>query len=177
MTSTLRILTPVLAVSLLLAGCGAADNLVENAMEEAVEQGIEGATGAEVESGDDGFSVKTEDGEFSIGSDGSLPEGFPEGDVPMVDGTIMQTAKVNEGDADGFLVSMSVEGAVADVHAEALALLESAGFTVAADVDMGGMRSATLEGSGAVEAVTLGVLESSEDGTSTVSYTVAMAGV
>ena len=161
---------------LLLTGCSAADNLIENAVGEAVEQGVESATGAEVESGEDGFSVTTEDGEFSIGSDGTLPEGFPEAEVPVVEGDIIQTAKVADGTADGYLVTVSVEGALDDVHADALGRLEGAGFTVAADVDLEEMRSTSLEGAGDVEAVTLGVIANSGDGTCTVSYTVAMAG-
>ncbi|MDN4480963.1 hypothetical protein [Demequina muriae] len=175
MNTMLRILAPVTAASLVLAGCGAADNLVESAMEEAVEKGVEGATGADVEAGEDGFSVTTEDGEFTVGGDGSLPEGFPEAEVPLVDGEIGQTARVNDGDADAFAVSINATGSVEEVHAEALGLLESAGFTVSAEVDMGGMKSATLESEGSVDAVTLGVLEGSDESMSTVNYTVVMA--
>ncbi|MFW7413713.1 hypothetical protein [Demequina sp. SO4-18] len=175
MNTMLRILAPVAAAGLVLSGCGAAENLVEGAMEEAVERGIEGATGADVEAGEDGFSVKTEDGEFSVGGDGSLPEGFPEGDVPLVDGEIIQTAKVSDSGSDGYSVTMQVGGTIEEVHADALAKLEGAGFASAGEVDMGEMKSSTLEGAGSVGGVVLGVMGGSEDGVVSVSYTVTMA--
>lgn len=175
MNTTLRILAPAVAAAFVLGGCGLAENAVEGVVEEAVEKGVEGATGADVEAGEDGFTVKTEDGEFSMGTDGSLPEGFPQAEVPMVEGTILQTAKVAEGTSDGYHVSMDAAGELGDVYADALALLEGAGYAIGGEVDMGEMKSATLEGDGAVAGVTLGVMPGSEDGKSTVSYTVAMA--
>ncbi|MFW2513075.1 hypothetical protein ACNI3K_04795 [Demequina sp. SO4-13] len=175
MNTTLRMLAPIAAATLVLGGCGAAENLVEGAMEEAVEKGVEGATGADVEGSEDGFSVKTDEGEFTVGGDGSLPEGFPEGDVPLVDGEIIQTAKVSDGGSDGYAVTMQVGGTIEDVHADALAKLEGAGFTSAGEVDMDEMKSSTLEGAGSVGGVVLGVMGGSEDGMVSVSYTVTMA--
>ena len=175
MSASLRILAPALAVTVALTGCGMADNLVEGAVEEAVERGVEGATGADVEAGEDGFSVKTEDGEFTVGGDGSLPEGFPEGEVPLVDGEIIQTARVAESGSEGYSVAMQVSGTIEEVHADALAKLEGAGFTSAGEVDMGEMKSTTLEGTGSVGGIVLGVMSSSDEGTVSVSYTVTMA--
>lgn len=175
MNTSLRILAPAVAATLALAGCGVADNLVEGAVEEAVESGIEGASGADLEMDDDGFSVKTEDGEFTVGGDGSLPDGFPEGEVPLVDGEIVQTARVSDESSDGFSVAIQAEGTIDDVHADALAQLEGAGFTVGTDSDLGEMKSTTLEGTGAVGGVVLGTIADSDDGTVMVSYIVTMA--
>ncbi len=171
----LRVLTPAVVAAFVLSGCGLAENAVEGAVEQAVERGVEEATGADLETTDDGFTMKTEDGEFTMGSDGSLPDGFPENEVPLVDGDIIQTAKVADGTQDAFHVTVDSPGDFDTVGDKAMELLEGAGYTVAGEVNVEGMRSASLEGSGNVAAVTVGVMEGYEEGQTSVSYTVVMA--
>ena len=179
MTIKLRVSVAIAATAgaLLLASCSPGD-LIEKAAGEAAEKAIEGATGADIELDEDGgtMSIKTDDGEMSFGTGAELPESFPESEVPLVDGEIVTSMRIKDETSDGYSVSMMVEGNIADVNAEAVALLEGAGFESTTESDMGEMRSVGFEGSGDVAGVLLTSIADVEAGTVTLGYIVTMRG-
>lgn len=106
-----------------LSGCG------EKATEKAAEKQIEKAAEANgedvnVDINGDEVSIDSSDGSVVIGT-GDLPEGFPEDEVPLVDGEIL-VGTSSEG--DGYMVSIKVDGDPGTAMDEALSLLEGAGF-------------------------------------------------
>lgn len=161
----------------LLASCSPGD-LLESAVEKGVEKGVEAATGADIDIDEDGgnMSIKTEDGEMSFGTGAELPETFPESEVPLVDGEIMTSMRIKDETSDGYSVSIVVEGTIADVNAEAVELLEGAGFESTSESDMGEMRTAGFEGSGDVAGVLVTSMADLEEGTVIVGYIVTMRG-
>ncbi|MDH6180391.1 hypothetical protein M2152_000573 [Microbacteriaceae bacterium SG_E_30_P1] len=148
MTSARRIAAPVaLALSIalvpLLSGC----------MGNPIESVIEGATGGEVDLG---------------GS--SLPSGYPEQEVPVIDGEILFGGGLGSGDSKVFNVTIRVSGetAIDDIRAQ----LEGAGIVAQADV--GGAAAGTFVGTSDAWGVLVVV---SEDGTNgwVANYTVTPA--
>jgi hypothetical protein len=83
------------ALAVALTGCGSA---VENIVEGNVERAIENELGesADVEIGEDSFSVDTEDGSITAGA-GSVPDDFPT-DVPLVDGEVAFAQRLESDD-------------------------------------------------------------------------------
>ena len=61
-----------------------AEKVTEEAVEKAIEESIEGEEGgeADVEIDEEGISIKTDEGEMTIGTGAELPDGFP-GVVPV----------------------------------------------------------------------------------------------
>lgn len=177
MKVTLRVCGAVTAVAgaLVLASCSPGD-LLDSAVESAVEKGIESATGSEIDVDEDGgnLSIKTEDGEVSFGGGAELPDGFPEADVPLIDGEIISAMRIQNETSDGFGINMTVQGTIADVHDEAAGLLQGAGFTETTVSDLGEMRSSGYEGSGDVAGVVLTSMADTDEGTVVVGYVVTM---
>lgn len=162
-------------VALVMAGCSPGD-LVEKAVGGAVEKGIESATGAEIDLDEDGgnMSIKTEDGEMSFGAGAELPADFPESAVPLVDGEIATSMRIKDETSDGFSVSLTVDGSIADVHGEAVDKLKGAGFESTSESDMGEMRSTGFEGSGDIGGIVLTSMADVEEGIVMVGYIVTM---
>lgn len=103
-TSSLMVAgTAALVISLTGCGSNPLSDLKDKAGEAVAEKGtekiVEGMSGGKV------------DVEFD-----SLPEGFPD-DVPMVEGDILLGTKIagEDGDRDGFILSVGVDGEPADV--------------------------------------------------------------
>ena len=96
----------------LLTGCNPAD-----VVQQGVEDAIEGATGGDV-------------------SLGELPEGVPES-VPLIDGDISIGAGGAADGTEGWVVTVKSEAA--DPMADAVAALESAGFTKDESIATGGV--------------------------------------
>ena len=70
----IMVLSFVLAIPLLLAGCALTDNLAEKATEKVAEKAIETVTNAEVDLGEGEISITGEDGEsMSLGEDLEVP--------------------------------------------------------------------------------------------------------
>lgn len=76
-------LTAAALLVLPLAGCGA-DGVAERVAERAAEQEADGKVDVDVD-GDD-VTITTDEGSFASTSE--LPQGFPSGDVPLIDGKV-----------------------------------------------------------------------------------------
>ncbi|MEG9227529.1 hypothetical protein [Aeromicrobium sp. Sec7.5] len=139
--------------------------------------------------GSDGVTIPTSDGDVTIDQDegqvslddgegnsfstsAELPDGFPEDDVPIVEGTIVQGVAVDQDGSAGFSVTLEVDGSVAEVYDEAKGLLEDAGFT--SSLDSSGQGFATAGYDDGTWTVLVNVGEIGD--TSSVSYTVAKSG-
>lgn len=112
---------------LALAGCG---NAVEGLAEGAVERAIENEIGesADVSISDDSFTVDTEEGSITAGA-GSVPEDFPP-DVPLVEGDVTFSQRLENADGIGWSVVITTSGDPASVVEQVRADLEGSGFTV-----------------------------------------------
>lgn len=119
-----------------------------------VEQIIEGATGTDVDLGG-----------------GSLPDGYPASEVPVVDGEIVYSLKVGAGQEQVFNVTVETG---ADPTDQVKSQLTSAGFSedqlVVAETSEGSTFTGTNDRWGVV------VLIGQIDGKWTVNYTVTAAG-
>lgn len=76
-----------------------------------------------------------------------MPADFPADDVPLVDATIVSAASGAEaGQNGGFVVIMTSDASPEDVLAEAVGLLEDAGFSneLGQDSDLSGLGGAML---------------------------------
>ncbi len=121
----------------------------------------------------DGGEVSLDDGEgTSFSSSAELPDGFPEDDVPLVDGTIVQGLAVDQGGEAGYSVTLEVDGSVKEVYEEVKGLLEDAGFT--SSLDSSGQGFATAGYDDGTWTVLVNVGEIGD--TSSVTYTVATSG-
>ncbi len=119
-----------------LSGCG------EKAAEKSAEKQIEKAaadSGEDVDVDIDGdeVSIESSDGSVVMGS-GDLPEGYPEDEVPVLDGEILM-GTASEG--EGYMVVVTVEDEPGAALDEAVSLLEGAGFE--SDPEMGDMMGET----------------------------------
>lgn len=97
MTRPRRAITPIVlafAAVCALSGCIAnpIESLVENGVKNGVEQAVEGATGQDVD----------------LGSPGTLPDGFPADDVPLIDGEITYSLGTSGEDGGGWAVFIAV---------------------------------------------------------------------
>lgn len=158
-------LAPLLAVVALVAGgCGEAADQVS---EKTVERQLEDATGDDVDVDVDGDSVKVEtsDGTVEAGT-GQLPQGYPEGQVPVVDGEIVLGIAAG---ADGFSVAVNYDGSVDDAWAAARDALTSAGMSEEEGAPVAGEAGGAFTGNGYNAFVT--VADSSGD--TLVSYIVS----
>jgi len=120
--------TVVSAVTVLvLGGCS---NAVEGLAEGAVERAIENEIGesADVSISDDSFTVDTDEGSITAGA-GSLPEDFPS-DVPLVEGEVSFSQRLENADDLGWSVVIVTSGDPASVVEQVRGDLEDNGFTV-----------------------------------------------
>jgi hypothetical protein len=161
------VLTSVVVVA--LTGCG---NAVENIVEGNVERAIENEIGesADVEIGEDSFSVDTEEGSITAGA-GSVPDDFPD-DVPLPDGEVAFAQRLET--ADGFSWSLIVTsdtdpGALAE---EIRGDLSGNGFTVEEASEFSGADSAGGTILAEKDDLTVLVLVAGDGGETTATYTV-----
>lgn len=160
MSRPVAALIALIAALTLVTGCGEA---AEKASEEQIEEAAEAqGDDVDVDIEDDEITVEGEDGSVTMG--GKLPEGFPEDDVPLVDGDVV-VAMGAEG--EGFQVNLAVDGEPEAVFDEAVGLLEDAGFATEDETAVGAM-SASLTS----PKYTVSVLASGASGATTVSYVV-----
>ena len=112
---------------LALAGCG---NAVEGLAEGAVERALENEIGssADVEVDEDGFTIDTDEGSISAGS-GSVPEDFP-ADVPLPDGEVSFSQRLETADGLGWSVVIATSGEAGSVGQQIRSDLENNGFDV-----------------------------------------------
>ncbi|MEA2016237.1 MAG: hypothetical protein U9O59_05995 [Actinomycetota bacterium] len=98
----------ITAASLLFAGgCfNAGERIAEKITEGAIEQAIEDESGAEVDISDESITMKTEEGETTIGSGADIPEGYPEGAVPVYpDMMITSSQKITQDGKTSYMIS------------------------------------------------------------------------
>jgi hypothetical protein len=127
----------MLGAALALGGCGGSDEeRAEDAIEEAAEEAGEDV---DVDVDGDDITIENSDGTVSMGGD--LPEGFPEDDIPLVEGEVLLAMG---GEGQGWQVSLAVDSSAEDAMAEARGLLEGAGFSVDEEAVMGEMSTATF---------------------------------
>ncbi len=97
-----------LAVSLLFAGgCfNLGEKIAGEITEGIIEKGIEGDTGADVDISGDSVTIKTDEGESTIGSGADIPDGYPEGEVPVYpDMTITSSQKITQDGKTNYMIS------------------------------------------------------------------------
>lgn len=117
-----------------LAACG---NVAENAAQSAAEQAAENAMGGgDVDISDDSMTVTDDEGnEMAVGENISIPDTWPD-DVPLYDGGELAMVTVQ---ADGSAYAMwMLSGAPADAMDAYSAQLESAGYSMDQEADLGG---------------------------------------
>lgn len=156
--------SPFLALAataaLVLGGCSSDEKQAEDAIEEAAED-----AGEDVEVDVDGDDITIENSEGTVTMGGDLPEGFPEDDIPLVDGTVIMGIGAT---GQGYQITIQVDSDVADAVDEASGLLEDAGFTLDESGSYGDLETATLS-SDAYGVVLSGA--SAEEG-ATLSYSI-----
>lgn len=158
MTTKVRnmVVVALLTAGLGLAGCGSDEKTVS----------VNGDK-VTVDSDGDGVKVETDDGEATFGS-GSLPEDFPEDDVPIIEGTIAGGAKNASDGLTTWSVIIQADGDVDSVLAEVTEKLEDAGYTSENSGNYGGSAAAQFDGK-----YTVGVSVTGADGKIVVSYVVS----
>lgn len=130
MTSrTTRAAGLALAVGLALGttACGS-DEIADKLTEKAIEGAASGDADVDIDSDSGEMRIDTSDG--TITSGGELPEDFPEDEVPLVEGELLQAIFVDEPDSTGYLVHLQHDAPTDEAVAEAVGLLEGAGFSV-----------------------------------------------
>ena len=128
-----------LALTPALASCGMAT-------EKAAEQLAEQAIGGDVDVSDGEVTITDDEGNaVSVGEDVAIPDTWPS-EIPLYDGGTLQMVSVtNDGSATAMWL---VEGSATDAAAAYGSSLESAGFTVDTESNMGGMILNSYKGSG-----------------------------
>ncbi len=119
--------------------------------------------------GEGDIKIESNDGEV-VGKTGSLPEGFPADEVPVVSGDIVSGVAINRVDEKGYSVTITPSGEE-DLDT-AVALLTAEGFSTEGTMDMGPSKTAQLS-SGAWQVL---VAFSAIDGNRTFTYTVVPVG-
>jgi Ca-activated chloride channel homolog len=131
----------LLASALLLTGCGGGDDTAESSGNGSGSSSTGGSSG-----GDEPTSNESGDGseqpDFAMNS---LPDDFPEDDIALAEGQIVQALAV-PGDNGGFSVTLKV-GSFQDAFDEAIDKLEDSGFTVKRRDKLGEFDAAQLESS------------------------------
>jgi len=74
------------------------------------------------------IEIDSEDGAVT-GRTGKLPDSFPANDVPLVEGQIVAAIAVDQTGGVGWSASIMADGAADEVHAQAVGLLKTAGFS------------------------------------------------
>lgn len=160
-------------LGLALTGCGLdrlAEEGAERAVEEAVEQGASGDVDIDLE-GDGGLKVENEDGSFEVGASSELPDDFPVDQVPLIEGELITTARMADGDTVGWSANFQVPAQASDAFAGALAALESAGYEASQTSQSEGYNTALLTGSELQ--VLLGAISDGGSGGTLVTYQVS----
>lgn len=157
---------------LAVAACG---NAVEGLAEGAVERAIENELGesADVSINEDSFTVDTEEGSITAGA-GSVPDDFP-ADVPLVDGEVSFSQRLDSPDGLGWMVVITTPGDPAVLVEQVRGDLETSGFTVdeASEFAQGEGASGTVIGEKGD--LTAFVLVSGDGSSTQVTYTVNQA--
>ncbi len=136
----------LLGAALVTGGCGA-DEIADQATEKALEKQVEDATGDDVDIDIDEEKVKVEtsDGTFEAGV-GDLPDGYPAGDVPVVDGSVLVAVAAGDG---AFSVAVEYDGSADEAYAAAKQALTGAGLSESEAIDtLEGSNSGAFEGNG-----------------------------
>jgi len=144
----------ILAVAALVAatGCGAE---------------IPGTDGAKISKDGDSFKVETDQG--SMESSASIPDDFPEDEVPLLDGKILNATSFNTDAERGYTIAMQVDGlSIQDAADQGAALLEEAGFVAEGSFDAGEMKLTTFN----TDTWVVSLSASTGEDAVTVSYTV-----
>lgn len=119
-----------LTAALALLG-GVAACSPENIAERVIEAGSDG--NVDIDDGGGQVTIDSEDGgTATFGSDGTLPDGFPDS-VPVVSGDIVYAQSMSAGDTTDFAVNIQTSGTVSDVFAQIKSDLEGAGFEKASE--------------------------------------------
>lgn len=116
-----------------LTGCG---GVAENVAQNAAEQVAEEVMGGDVEIGDNSMTVTDDEGnEVAVGENISIPDTWPS-DVPLYDGGELAMVTVQ---ADGSAYAMwTIDEGATDAMDSYSALLESAGYSMEQDANLGG---------------------------------------
>lgn len=116
-----------------LAACG---GVAENVAQNAAEQVAEDVMGGDVEINDNSMTVTDDEGnEVAVGENISVPDTWPD-DVPLYEGGELAMVTVQ---ADGSVYAMwTLDGAATDAMDAYSAQLESAGYSMEQDADLGG---------------------------------------
>lgn len=160
MTTKVRNMTAavLLVAGLGLTGCGSEEKTVS----------VNGDK-VTVDQDGDGVKIETEDGSATYGSE-SLPDDFPEDEVPIIDAKIVGGAKNVAGGETSWSVIMQADGDVDDVLDEVTEKLEGAGYTSESSGNYGGSAAAQFDGDYRV-----GVSIAEGDGQVVVTYVVMPA--
>ena len=126
----------VLGSALILGGCGSDEDRAEDAIEEAAKD-----AGEDVDVDVDGDEITIENSDGTVSMGGDLPGGFPEDEIPLIDGDI-QIAMGAEG--QGWQITFYVDAPSDEAVAEGVSLLEGAGFSVDEQAVMDDFTTATL---------------------------------
>lgn len=86
--------------------------------------------------------IESDEGSFTAGSD-ALPDGFPETEVPILDGEIISSMHLDEGTRSAWSVTVLVPPG-GDAIAEARSALEASGFAAGSSQNLPGMRVVEL---------------------------------
>lgn len=161
-----RIVAGLAGAALILTtttACGG-DEVAERATEEAIEQLAE-SEGVEVDIDADGgeVSIETDEGTITTGQD--LPEGFPVDDVPLIDAEVV-SGLGQAGAQEGWVVTMQSDASAEDAYADAVALLEDAGFAVEAELT-------ATQGGYTSDAWTVFLVADDSAGSTTITYAVS----
>jgi len=93
---------------------------------------------------DGDISIETDDGtgSFTSATGGSLPDGFPADEVPIVDGEVQSGISMNNDAEEGYAAVIVVKQAD---HDAAVALLTAKGFTVEDSFSGGGTETSQMK--------------------------------
>ena len=114
----IAVIVPMLLVLVLASGCFG-QNIAEKIAEEAIEKAIESDSGenVDIDFDDDEITIKSDDGEVSIGMGSDLPDNFPDNVPVYPDMEIISSWSVTEDDKDSYSINGLTEDAGDDVFA------------------------------------------------------------
>jgi len=99
-------LTLIISTAVTLLFAGGCFNAGQRIAEGAMERAIEDESGADVDISGDSVTVKTDEGETTIGGGAEIPEGYPEGEVPVYpDMTITSSQKITQDGKTNYMIS------------------------------------------------------------------------
>lgn len=124
-----------LLLALGVAGCGGP---VEELVRGGTERLVEDQTGLEIETGDDGVSVKSKDGSLELGGSAQVPEDFP-AELPLPDAA--PTASLSAGGS----WNLTFEGVGAAEVDRLIGALAEAGYEELASTQVADTRQASYQ--------------------------------